>query len=377
MLLKSFPRRLRQSGKIDPRASVSTQLPGGSVSRSGLTRIDLLAVIICLALVVMISLPKVVQMRGESRRTACLNNLGDAALGTLNYESDSSLTTNTGEFPALALAPADLIGTPQACDVSVPSWSWQVVILPYMGAEEVYDQLQPVTRTAADFVAQAVTPEGQALQKAVQQPLFVCPEDQGPLLNEARWLGPIDAKSVDAAGVLQVARGNYIGVNALGAATSFVNLDPLKYPGIPTPNAGVFEAINQPVELVAITDGTSNTFMIGERAWNYQADGQVYPSRAATQLLNRSTRLPAGGYAPCGAFGVGNSDTAGASNFGQGINFPHEDPVQSQDTYSSLHAGGANFAYCDGSTRFVTETIDPVTMMELTAKSDVEVAQDD
>jgi prepilin-type processing-associated H-X9-DG protein len=47
------------------------------------------------------------------------------------------------------------------------------------------------------------------------------------------------------------------------------------------------------------------------------------------------------------------------------------------ETYSSLHAGGANFAYCDGSTQFVSETIDPVTMMELTTKSEVELPKGD
>lgn len=372
MLLESLPCRSTLADRMDPRVGIASRSSGPSVRRSGLTRIDLLAVIVCLSLVVLIALPKLVQMRGDSRRTTCLGNLGDLALSTLNYENDHGL-----EFPALARAPGSYIGAPQACDVTVPSWSWQVFLLPYMGYEEVYNQLEPTTRLAAEIAIEAVGEEGQALQTTLQKPLFACPADQGPSLNNARWFGPADAKTVDSPGVLRVARGNYIGVNALGAATSFVNLDPLQYPDIPTPNAGVFEAINQPVEGVAITDGTSNTFLMGERAWNYRAADQVYPSRAGTQLLNRSTRLPNGSLAPCGSMGVGSSDTAGASNFGQGINFPHEDPLQAMETYSSLHAGGANFAYCDGSTQFVSETIDPVTMMELTTKSEVELPKDD
>lgn len=338
--------------------------------RLGFSKVDLLAVIVMLGLIVLLALPSLNLLRVNSRRTTCLNNLRVTALAVMSYQTESA----AAHLPAMAQAPPSFVGTPNECDVTVPSWSWQVFILPYMEAGEVFELLEPNTHTAAAIVDQAVGSGGESLLKVLQQPLFACPGDQGSLLNEARWLGPDNAQSAADSHVLKVARGNYVGVNTVGAATSFVNLDPLKYPNIPTPNAGVFEAINQPVKWSAITDGRSNTFMIGERAWKYKAGGQIYESAAANQLMNRNTRVPGIGNVPCGYFGLGNSDTCASSNFGKGINFPHSDPLQSKCTYSSLHPGGANFAYCDGSTQFVTETIDPMTMMELTTKSDAKIS---
>ncbi len=350
------------------RSTVSHRTGVSRCPRLGFSKVDLLAVIAMLGLILLLALPSLNLLRINSRRTTCLNNLRVTALAVISYQSD----TVEGYLPAMAQVPAEFVGTPNECDVTVPSWSWQVYILPYMEADDVFELLQPHSNTAAEMVDQAVGSDGESLLKVLQQPLFACPGDQGPLLNETRWLGPDQAQPADDAGGLKVARGNYVGVNTVGAATSFVNVDPLKYPNIPTPNAGVFEAINQPVNWSAITDGRSNTFMIGERSWKYKAGGQVYESAAANQLVNRNTIVPGVGNVPCGYFGVGNSDTCASSNFGKGINFPHADPLQSRCTYSSLHPGGANFAYCDGSTQFVTETIDPITMMNLTEKSDVD-----
>ena len=319
-----------------------------------------------LVLVVLLVLPSLNMMRVKSRRTTCLNNLRVTALGVISYQTDRS----DAVLPAMAQAPVQFVGAPNQRDVTVVSWSWQALILPYMGTDEIFERLKPDRQTAADVLEQACQESGQSqgntLRQVLQQPLFVCPSDQGPRLNELRSFSAPKNASDNKIPVLRVARGNYVGVNALGSATHFVNLDPAKYPDIPTPNAGVFEAINKPVFWSAITDGTANTFMLGERAYRYEADGRIYEAAAATQLLNRATGI---------RFGVGSSDTSAASNYGKGINFPHEDPLQARWTYSSLHPGGANFAFCDGRYEFLTETIDPITMMALTDKSDVEVLE--
>ena len=340
------------------------------ISRTGFTKVDLLFVILFITLMGLLVLPALNFLRVNARKTTCENNLRFTALAVLSFMAEDEL------IPAMATAPPEVLGSPDECDVAAPSWSWQVFILPYMEANATFERLDPYRQTAEEMIGKALSSESEKIRKAFQKPLFVCPADQGPRLNELRWFGPYITKTLETQGPFMVGLGNYVGVNTVGKATRFFNADPLVYPEVQTPNAGVFEAINEPVAVEAVRDGFSTTFMLGERAWRYRADDRIYKAAAANQFVNRNTwvhKKEEVVKAPCGSFGVGNSDTCASSNFGSGINFPHVDPLQAQCTYSSLHGGGANFALCDGSFRFVKQTIDPITMMEMTGKADADV----
>lgn len=338
--------------------------------RTGFTKVDLLFVIFFIALIGLLVLPGLNFLRVNARKTTCENNLRFTALAVLSFMAEDDL------IPAMATAPREALGNPAECDVTAPSWSWQVFILPYMEASATFELLDPYRQTADELIRRAVVSDNEKIRKAFQKPLFVCPADQGPRFNESRRFGPFVPQKPEIPRPFMVALGNYVGVNTVGKATRFFNADPLIYPEVQTPNAGVFEAINEPVSAEAVRDGFSTTFMIGERAWRYRADDRIYESAAANQFVNRNTWVLIEGEvgkAPCGSFGIGNSDTCASSNFGNGINFPHVDPLQAKCTYSSLHGGGANFALCDGSFRFVKQTMDPITMMEMTGKSDADI----
>ena len=177
---------------------------------------------------------------------------------------------------------------------------------------------------------------------------------------------------------MQTAKGNYVGINSSNEATCFVNIGPAEAGslGMRTPNGGVFEEINVRVGMESILDGTSNTVMIGERAWEYNAGGQVYLAYAATQYMNRDTRDYPNGHGLCGDFGLGDSDTCATVANGLGINYPHADPKQAMNTLSSRHPGGANFARCDGSVEFFRQTIDAQTLVHLADKIDGRVIGD-
>ncbi|MEM9185132.1 MAG: DUF1559 domain-containing protein [Planctomycetota bacterium] len=287
----------------------------------GFTLVELLVVIAIIGVLVALLLPAVQAAREAARRAQCLNNLKQVALAALNYHDRS------GEFPA------GYVNRVEGTNTSGEGWGWAALILPEMEQGPLHDQLGVTERLMEDARDDPVT------RPLLQQrnPAFRCPSDSGPDLigkpaNPWRRTDTGNANHDDSA-----AAGNYM------AVAGWLDV------GANLPNNGVFYAsgADRGVSIRRITDGTSKTFAFGERhgldncnsGWWVGAINQGGRSAAGPWMVTGRVSEPLNIVIPC-------TDTFCpiTDNCGEG--------------FSSLHPGGANFAMCDGSVRFVTEDID-------------------
>ena len=310
----------------------------------GFTLIELLVVIAIIAILIALLLPAVQQAREAARRSQCKNNLKQFGLALHNYHD----TFNT--FP-----PGYVFGRSAPAfnqsSIERSNWSWGTFILPYIDQAPLYSLLQPGTITLDAHLA---TPAGLT---ALTTPLaaFVCPSDVGPAMNnfnETLNTEPTHAnapwynRNVTSNGTdrIAIAKSNYVG-SACASVSTTPPVDPAAATG---PISGIFGQ-NTKVGIRDITDGTSNTLLVGERAWKYGimtvGAGTALGFSAETCTSGTSAGIKAAGL---GALGL-------ASN---GINWSANNRVHQVRGYSSVHVGGAHFTMCDGSVRFISENID-------------------
>ena len=167
---------------------------------------------------------------------------------------------------------------------------------------------------------------------------FRCPSDDGPVTNNARLIRTL------LGATYEITTANYVAVNS----SNEICRD--KGPPGDTAN-GIFYR-NSNTKIGGITDGTSNTVMLRERAWQMRLDsGGFRLGRAAVLFGIRGVRHKSEqGMADamgCGAFRMNFSSITG--------DIPDS---KARQGFSSQHTGGAIFATGDGSVRFISQSID-------------------
>ncbi len=318
-----------------------------SPSRSrGFTLIELLVVIAIIAILIALLLPAVQQAREAARRTQCKNNLKQIGLAIHNYID----VHNTLPPGYIATVPPGAWNTAAMMNISeFTHWSWGAFILPYLEQAPLYSTLNVGNVSMAQNL---LTPVGlQALQTPL--PAFVCPSDPGPALNDFNETKADDPANANAAWYnrfvtsngsdrIAIAKSNYI-----MSACSSVSTTPPVWPQY-GPFTGV-AGLNSRVLLRDITDGTSNTILVGERSYRFD-DLNVGAGNAlgfSSSVCTQSTSA--------GIKGAGMCVLGLAYN---GINWSANNRVHQPRGFHSNHVGGAQFVLCDGSVRFISENID-------------------
>ena len=318
-------------------------------ARDGFTLIELLVVVAIIGILTGLVLPAVQQAREFARRAQCANNLKQIGLAIHNYES-----TN-GCFPPGYLSWAGVGYQDAQTGDWGPGWGWLTVLLPNIEQGNLYNSLN---------IGACCWDQANTTSVKVSVGVFLCSSANNPDstvgitdANQNLWQGAIFGRS------------NYIhnvGMNDVWSAPATVNYDD------PVTGANGPMYRNSRIRFAAVTDGLSNTLAAGERT-PFLSDS-VWPGA-----------VPSAAHFSHGQFANDDWDGAGsyvASNSGPSIYeapaiiHPPNSLVGDTDEMYSLHPGGANVLLCDGSVRFVKETINLATWAALSSRCVGEIISD-
>jgi prepilin-type N-terminal cleavage/methylation domain-containing protein/prepilin-type processing-associated H-X9-DG protein len=272
--------------------------------RSGFTLIELLVVIAIIAVLIALLLPAVQQAREAARRTECKDYMKQIGLALHNYH-DTFLVFPPGQVHANVGGGVQRTG-----------WGWSAFILPYIDQSPLYNRI--------DFNL-GLTQNAQNKEVA-RTPLQVmrCPSDPMPPTDNVGMASETHAirDPGQATTSYMASVGSFIANFGAGDA--------------PARN-GIFER-NSRVGLRDITDGPSNTILVGEFSWAYRKAQFLYGGvDNATGESGRTGQL---------------------MRFGeQRINDQSIPPGNAHEGFSSAHEGGAHFLFGDGRVQFISENI--------------------
>ena len=310
----------------------------------GFTLIELLVVIAIIAILIALLLPAVQQAREAARRTQCKNNLKQWGLSLHNYH-DTFLM-----FPMGAMGLDALTGVrPQG-----NNFGWHVRVLPYLEQTALYNSFN------FNAFYNSLTPtNNQVLREQSFEAMF-CPS------------APTRNRQPDT-----VAEGytvHYYGVAGAKDAVETTRKFAMQNNTFPRPNfdtdhgqvavTGILFR-NSRINMRDITDGTTNTLMVGEVS-SAPAPGRSNGHRAWPQGASTETSSTAQYACKNVRWGIGQVGWNGGN-----LNYLYND-----QRFGSNHTGGAQFLMGDGAVKFVSQNIDFNLYQSLATRDGGEVVSD-
>ena len=305
--------------------------------RRAFTLIELLVVIAIIAVLISLLLPAVQSAREAARRAQCVNNLKQLGLALHNY-ADVNL-----RFPMGAQGRDPNTGLYTATSYRQPLI---VTLLPYFEqtpAYQSYNFMLVLFEHAANNTA-----------RLTKLSVMNCPSDQSLVFG----------KIVSGAVQYFDIKGNY-GVN-WGMNTMF-NQGPLGSAPVPTGYAPFY--YNYGSAIADITDGTSNTLAMGELIQTTSPAGPASAIERRARIWNDDTST----YQITARLAPNSS----APDVGVCFNDPGNKVPCTNDTTNGLnhylaarsrHPGGVNVLFCDGSVRFLKNTISVPTYQAISTR---------
>jgi prepilin-type N-terminal cleavage/methylation domain-containing protein/prepilin-type processing-associated H-X9-DG protein len=314
------------------------EVPVGQRRRSAFTVIELLVVIAIVAVLIGVLLPAVQKVREAANRLSCQNNLKQLALAA-HHHCDTN-----GKFPT-GVHFVDYLANGGYANGT----AWQVELLSYLEQRNLYkkwnytDQRNNVVGGLEAVTAQVIK-------------VLICPSDA---LRNPVWqfAGHSDSPQYDWA------------IGFYGLCSYGGNGGKRSFPLAQVTRDGMFFRDSK-IRLADVTDGTTNTFLFGERS---HSDPQY----------DRITQASFPDFYPLGKQGMWAAAFATS-----GGSLPHHmlsTPVrinyqmpssggqnEMQDRLcasGSSHPSGANFALVDGSVRFLSDQTNLATLQALSTRS--------
>jgi prepilin-type N-terminal cleavage/methylation domain-containing protein/prepilin-type processing-associated H-X9-DG protein len=311
-----------------------------SASRPGFSLIELLVVVAIIAVLIGLLLPAVQKVRDAANRTQCQNHLRQIGLALHGYHDTYKMF-------------------PPALDSTVQRywyWSWLARVLHFVEGNNLWITADayaakgdhtPFTYPSPNhywnpwgdwsILSGPVTPDNPAFGSL--EPLYNCPADGRTLVAQRVPTG--NGTSYWE----RVALSAYLGVS--GTRGDYNSASRQNWNGI--------LYVGSRVRMADITDGTSNTLLVGERM----------PSRdleygwwfAGAGFDNSGT-----GDVVLGARDVGYASDMGCTPTAAwvGLRPGRPDVTCDQVHFWSMHSGGANFLFADGSTHFLSYAADSI-----------------
>jgi len=288
-------------------------------SRPGLTLVELIVVVGIISVILGLLLPGLEAAREASRRTQCINSMRELGTSMHTYHN-----LNERFPPGVVDRSGPIRNEPVGYHVG-----WIVQLLPHLE--------QGMLAMGMSEYAGVYDPSNSAMRMA-RIGILLCPSDLGPEQGKDGAFGT-----------------NYKGCHHDVEAP------------IDGDNQGVL-FLNSRVRYDDIEDGLSETIMLGEALRNDSDLGWVSGTRGT--LRNTGSPINLGNLWDLPAAQARWSD-------GTAILKPGPPPDPKRDTrvggFGSRHPGGANFTFCDGSVRFLSETVERRTFQCLGHRSDGEM----
>ncbi|HEY4307984.1 MAG TPA: DUF1559 domain-containing protein [Pirellulales bacterium] len=296
-------------------------------SRRAFTLVELLVILAIIGIVVSLLLPAVQAARSAARRTKCANNLKQIGLALVSYH-DAYATLPPGYLTNISAAGVE----------TGPGWGWCSMILPQLEQTALWSTLD-----MSVGIENSATTAATSCKTNI--PTLLCPANE--ILYPA-WPAEVrDANGNPTRLICKVSFAPYMGMMGPSDASPV--------------GAGIFYR-NSRTRFADITDGSSQTIAVGERAyllgegtWVGAVTGaSLFPDPSEGEISLPHLKPSSGmvlGYTGSGGPGSPNSEI---------------------NEYYSLHGAGVNFLYADGHVEFLPTSLDSQVYQALATRAGAE-----